>query len=113
MAVYTKEGMKKLIYDVLHMPILTQNLLSVRHMLQNRYMVIFDNGEYKILDKDKNTTLMAKVKMTQNKVFALNMPIKQNLTLKNEKIDESYLWHMRYGHLNYKGINLLKGKDIF
>ena len=85
---------------------LTQNLLSIGQLLQYEYMVIFDDGKYKIFDKDKNT-LVAKVKMTQNKVFILYMIIKKNLTLKSEKIDKSYLWYLRYDHLNYRELNLL------
>ena len=28
------------------------------------------------------------------------------------KSDESWLWHMRYGHLNFKDLNLIHAKDI-
>nr|CAD1820646.1 unnamed protein product [Ananas comosus var. bracteatus] len=110
-AVYTKGGMKRLIHDVLYVPGLTQNLLSVGQLLQNGYTVIFEKGECKIFDKDKKA-LVANIKMTPNKVFPLNMPTKQNIALKSEKVDESYLWHLRYGHLNLKGLHLLKEKNM-
>lgn len=40
------------------------------------------------------------------------MLIKQNFILKSEKIDELYLWHLRYGHINYKELDLLKKKNM-
>lgn len=109
--VYTKGGNKRLISDVLYVPGLTQNLLSVGQLLQKDYALKFDNGECIIIDKKKNFTV-AKVKMTPNKIFPLMMPLNENFALKGEKINDSYLWHLRYGHLNYKGMRLLKEKNM-
>ena len=53
-AVYTKGGNKRLIFDVLYVPGLTQNLLSVGQLLQKDYALKFDNGECIIIDKKKN-----------------------------------------------------------
>ena len=43
-AVYTKGGNKRLIFDVLYVLGLTQNLLSVGQLLQKDYAIKFDNG---------------------------------------------------------------------
>ena len=40
------------------------------------------------------------------------MPLVENFAFKTEKIDEAYLWHLRYGHLNYNGLKLLKDKNM-
>jgi len=40
------------------------------------------------------------------------MPQNQNLALQTETMDESYRWHLRWGHLNQKGLQLLKQKDM-
>ena len=50
--------------------------------------------------------------MAPNKVFPLIMPLHDNLALKSDNINEDYLWHLRYGHLNYKGLKLLKDKNM-
>ena len=110
-AVYTKGGNKRLISDVLYVPGLTQNLLSVGQLLKKDYALKFDNDECIILDKKKNF-IVAKVKMTTSKVFPLKMPLNEDFALKGEKVDDSYLWHLRYGHLNYKGMRLLKEKNM-
>lgn len=50
--------------------------------------------------------------MTPNKIFPLMMLLNENFALKGENVDDSYLWHLRYGHLNYKGMRLLKEKNM-
>ena len=40
------------------------------------------------------------------------MPLVENFAFKTEKIDEAYLWPLRYGHLNYNGLKLLKDKNM-
>lgn len=50
--------------------------------------------------------------MNQNNVFPLIMPCDGNYAFQSQKMDESYMWHLRYGHLNYNGLKLLKDKNI-
>lgn len=33
-------------------------------------------------------------------------------SLKGENVDDSFLWHPRYGHLNYKGMRLLEEENM-
>ncbi|KAH9723491.1 hypothetical protein KPL70_007130 [Citrus sinensis] len=110
-AVHTKGGNKKLISDVLYVPNLTQYLLSVGQLIQKGFSIYFDDEKCKIIDKTNNHTV-AVVEMSKNKVFPLVMPLDENVALKTENLDLSNLWHLRYGHLNYKGLNLLKQKNM-
>uniref|UniRef100_A0A803MDK0 Fe2OG dioxygenase domain-containing protein n=1 Tax=Chenopodium quinoa TaxID=63459 RepID=A0A803MDK0_CHEQI len=109
-AVNSKANNTKYIHDVLYVPNLTHNLLSVGKLVQRGYSANFDNGECIVTDK-KSGTILAKVQMADNKVFPLHMPQKK-LALQANVMDESYLWHLRYGHLNQKGLQLLKQKDM-
>uniref|UniRef100_A0A803L8C4 Uncharacterized protein n=1 Tax=Chenopodium quinoa TaxID=63459 RepID=A0A803L8C4_CHEQI len=109
-AVNSKANNTKYIHDVLYVPNLTHNLLSVGQLVQRGYSANFDNGECIVTDK-KSGTILAKVQMADNKVFPLHMPQKK-LALQANVMDESYLWHLRYGHLNQKGLQLLKQKDM-
>ena len=51
-AVNSKGGNSKLIHDVLYVPGLTSNLLSVGQLLQKNYSVNFDRGESNTLFSD-------------------------------------------------------------
>ncbi|CAL9010551.1 unnamed protein product [Prunus brigantina] len=105
-SVQTREGTPKLIYDVLYVPNLAQKLLSVGQLLQKVFSVKFDDDHCVISDK-KNNIVVAKIKMMANKVFPLIMTSKENYVLKAENVEESLLWHMRYGHLNQRSLQLL------
>ena len=109
--VQTKGGTPKLIYDVLYVPNLAQNLLSVGQLLQRGFLVKFEDDCCVISDK-KNNTLVAKIKMTTNKVFPLFITSKENYALEAEKVDGSFLWHQRYGHLNQRSLQLLHQKNM-
>ena len=110
-AVKIQNGSQKYIHDVFYVPGLTQNLLSVGQLIQKNYKVIFDDDKCNIIDKRKGQIIS--IKMAPNKVFPLFMPFGQNNALKCENMDESILWHLRYGHLNFNGLKLLKQKKIW
>uniref|UniRef100_A0A2N9EI16 Integrase catalytic domain-containing protein n=1 Tax=Fagus sylvatica TaxID=28930 RepID=A0A2N9EI16_FAGSY len=110
-AVNTNGGNRKFIHDVLYVPSLSQNLLSVGQLLRKGYSLLFDDGECTVYDK-KHKLTVAKVGMSRNNVFPLSMPSNEKIALKCEHVDDSHLWHLRYGHLNYQGLQLLKKRNM-
>ncbi|KAL0426868.1 UNVERIFIED_CONTAM: Retrovirus-related Pol polyprotein from transposon TNT 1-94 [Sesamum latifolium] len=108
-AIHTKEG-KKLITDVLYVPNLSHNLLSVGQLIQKDYSVYFDDGRCKILDKKRNIVI-ANVEM-RNKIFPLTMPLANEHALKVNDAELYTLWHLQYGHLHNQALNLLKEKNM-
>ncbi|PNX79108.1 copia-type polyprotein, partial [Trifolium pratense] len=52
------------------------------------------------------------VLQTPNNLFPLNMKSFQPAAFSSKSPDDSYLWHLRYGHLNIKGLQLLKQKNM-
>jgi hypothetical protein len=96
-AVNTNGGNRKFIHDVLYVPSLSQNLPSVGQLLRKGYSLLFDDGECTVYDK-KHKLTMAEVGMSRNNVFPLSMPSNEKIALKCEYVDDSHLWHLRYGH---------------
>ncbi|CAL8084841.1 unnamed protein product [Prunus armeniaca] len=80
-------------------------------LLQKGFSIKFDDDHCVISDKKKNT-VVAKIKMMANKVFPLIMTSKENYVLEAENVEKSLLWHMRYGHLNQRSLQLLHQKDM-
>ena len=111
-SIQAKDGQKKLIHNVLHVPALKKNLLSVAQMMEQNYRLEFDNGECLIKDKKNRGAIVAKGELTKDRLFKLVLSPKstQALTVKVE--DESSLWHKRLGHLNYDSIILLRRKEM-
>lgn len=110
-AVQSKQGSTKFIKDVLYVPSLSQNLLSVGQLAQKGYMLNFNENSCSIIDKKANQ-LITKVQMTSNKVFPLFMDCKEDFSMKAEVPDKSMLWHFRYGHLNYHSLKELHIKNM-
>ncbi|KAI4365323.1 hypothetical protein MLD38_021316 [Melastoma candidum] len=50
--------------------------------------------------------------MTANNLFPLKMNLFLNVALKSEVVDEARLWHLRCGHLNHKGLTLLRDMNM-
>ena len=85
-----KGGNKTLIQEVLYVPELAQNLLSVGQLILKNYKLLFDNGECEIINKSNNSKV-AKISMTSNRMFPLTMSRNEELAMKSQSMDESFL----------------------
>ncbi|GAU22886.1 hypothetical protein TSUD_376970 [Trifolium subterraneum] len=106
-----KDGQEVVITDVLYVPSMKSNLISICQLLEKNYSVEMHDKELKLFDaKDR---LILKAPLSNNKTFqvSINMIDQQCLvTTVNE--DQNWIWHHRYGHLNFKSLNLLNLKNM-
>ena len=59
--------------------------------------------------------LIAKVEMTKNKIFPLSLRsanLSQSVAHTVSSLDETWLWHCRFGHLPSKSLNLLRKQSM-
>lgn len=106
------------ITDVMYVPSLSANLLSVSATVKKGYIVVFDKNGCRILD-DVDNAVKGDVKATASEVggvYRLDMPqenvvesvsTNQYANLSSTESEER-LWHRRLGHLNRVSLNLLK-----
>lgn len=103
--------------------------------MQKGYDVFFKNGKCTILHKFPRKKLIAKVQMRRNKMLLLEIKpylkeegAQEQLTMdsqdermvaivtqtnfQTEVKDENWLSHLRFGHLNFKDLNLLHRKGM-
>eukprot|EP00253_Pinus_taeda_P025723 PITA_25723 len=120
--IFTKKGGKKTIADVYYVPGMRCNLLSIGQLVHKGYNVFFKNDVCTIMDIAPSKRCIAEVKMTRNRMF----PLRIRAYLKNKEViaevtqeafesvpkDENWLWHLRFGHLNFGGLNLLSRKGM-
>ncbi|XP_077230202.1 uncharacterized protein LOC143863425 [Tasmannia lanceolata] len=107
--VQTKNGVKR-ISNVFYVPGLKHNLLSVGQLLMKGHDVHFKEDVCEI--KDKKHVLIAKVRMTQNKMFPLKFQ-SEGLPCFNTIVkDMSWLWHLRYAHLSFITLSLMNKKHM-
>jgi len=94
--VETMSGTKTL-KNVLYVPKINQNLVSVGQLLESGYSIFFNNGVCDI--KDKNGVLLFSAKM-MNRSFNVDWR-EVCLSVNTYENNETVLWHKRLGHFNY------------
>ena len=107
-AISTKRG-TKIVTNVLYIPDLDQNLLSVAQMLRNGYAVFF-KGNFCFITNVHGKEI-AKIKMNGNN-FYLKLDLVEGHVF-SAKIDESVVWHKRYGHFNLKSLKFIQEAGMF
>ena len=84
----------KLIPDVLYVPEINQNLLSVGQLLEKGYKVLFEDKSCMIKDSDNKELFRVQMK---GKSFALNLIDEEQLAVHKVE-DNTLVWHKRMGH---------------
>nr|GFA35175.1 retrovirus-related Pol polyprotein from transposon TNT 1-94 [Tanacetum cinerariifolium] len=110
-AINTTTGKKKVLHDVLFVPKLAHNLLSIEHLMCSRLVIVFDDGYCYIQDKHVGQTI-AKVGMTTNRMFSLDVSSVKEKAMVVKAWKDYDIWHLRYGYLHLNGMKLLKNKDM-
>ncbi|KAB5515991.1 hypothetical protein DKX38_026639 [Salix brachista] len=84
----------KLISDVLYVPEINQNLLSVGQLIERGLKVVFEDGCCQVFDANREEILKVKMK---GKSFSFT-PIKEELLAFTTAASHTELWHKRLGH---------------
>ena len=106
--------------NVLYVPKLAKNLLSVRSMTRNGAEVTF-KGDQCIVSKNGKSAVIGRSK--NNGLYKFQSPTLTHDAMNHDAMDHAYistsatmpsltLWHQRYGHLNMNDINKLFKSDL-
>ncbi|GJX62092.1 retrovirus-related pol polyprotein from transposon TNT 1-94 [Tanacetum coccineum] len=110
-AINTTTDKKKVLHDVLFVPKLAHNLLSIGQLMSSGLVIVFDDGYCYIQDKRFGQRI-AKVGMTTNKMFPLDGSSVKEKAMVVKAWKDSDIWNLRYGHSHLNGLELLKNKDM-
>ena len=107
-AIQSNSSSAHTISNVLFVPDLKTNLLSIGQLQEKGYEIIIKDGVCQI--QDSKLGLTAQVTMTENRMFPLYLnDINPSCFLTKMK-DVAWLWHFLYGHLNFGGLRTLQQK---
>ncbi|KAL5862320.1 hypothetical protein ACOSQ3_003607 [Xanthoceras sorbifolium] len=109
-SIRTKANFIQIISNVFFVPDLKTNLLSIGQLQEKGYEIIIKDGVWRIQDPKKD--LIAQVNMTANRMFPLHLHNITNLCFSAKLKNEAWLWHFRYGHLNFGGLKTLQQKNM-
>jgi hypothetical protein len=102
-----KNGNQALITGVLYVPDMKSNLLSMGQLVEKGLSMTLCNNEMKVFNNDKKLILCAP--LSKSRTFQVKLTASDSHCLASEVIhDTTWLWHLRYGHLNFKSLNNLK-----
>eukprot|EP00253_Pinus_taeda_P014808 PITA_14808 len=128
-SIRARNGEQMIVPDVYYVPGLKCNLLSIGQLIDKGYNVFFKDDTCTIRDIPPSKKIIAQVQMTSNRMFPLKLRVdlKEGRTIaaegrtiaavtqevfQEQVKDENWLWHLRFGHLNFGGLNLLHKKGM-
>ena len=79
--------------------------------MEHGYSVHFEDCTCEIYDKDVKHQVVAKITMEGNRNFPLNFQYAWGVALKMNVQEDSWLWHRKYGHLNFQNLKCLHDKN--
>ncbi|KAK2986204.1 hypothetical protein RJ640_001283 [Escallonia rubra] len=90
--VQTKQG-TRFIRDILLVPDLQHNLLSLGQLLENDYSLQFQDKCCIIYDKRGSKDVVTKIKKEKNRSFPINFRYTSGVGMKASIVEDSWLWH--------------------
>ena len=105
--IHTNKG-TELVSDVLYVPSLAQNLLSVAQMLHKNYSLTFRNKMCIIYDP--MGAEITRVSMVDN-CFPVHWNSINQYAL-SAMDNETWLWHKRFGHYNLNSLKFMQSKGM-
>ena len=106
-AIKSQTGLK-LIYDVLFVPNIDQNLLSVGKLIDKGFKVYFQDRNYIINDAEGKEVFNIKMK---GKSFALNLLEEEHVVLLQQDSTTKF-WHRRLEHFHHDVMLYMKKNQI-
>lgn len=91
------------INDVLHIPDLSINLLSISQIVKRGHKVVFENTGCKVFNCDNEVIVTGR---HENNLFILD--VNKSHCLVSTTKNDCELWHRRLGHLNMQDLTKLK-----
>ncbi|XP_016647150.1 PREDICTED: uncharacterized protein LOC107880366 [Prunus mume] len=107
LVVETRKG-RRYINEVLSVPGLDENLLSVGQMMEHGYYILFGGNYALICDDSSLDNVVAKVAMAGNRCSPLSMESVCSMGMKAAVQEDSWVWHRRLGHLNFASMKKMQ-----
>lgn len=86
------------------------NLLSLGQLLEKGYSTKLE--QKRLMLSDEKGKLILNVPLSKNRTFKINIQTCQYKCLSAAAKDESWLWHLRYGHLNWRSLQEMSRKKM-
>ena len=104
-------GGKVIIEDVFYVPDMKCNLMSIGQLVEKGFSVSMEGESLKLFDPKKK--LVLKSTLSKNRTYRCNISSDKMMCMSATIIEDAEaLWHLRYGHLNFRSLSELSSKDL-
>ncbi|KAL8107160.1 hypothetical protein AgCh_023822 [Apium graveolens] len=100
-----KNGKIRILDEVYFIPSLRSNIISLGHFAEEGYNITI-RGDY-LWVREQEGNFHMKVKCSTNRLYKIKIYSRDLQCLMSRCEDESWLWHSRLGHVNFKAIKLM------
>ena len=105
-----KDGNRSVISNVLYIPGMKSNLLSIGKLVEKNYKVSIKDKMMRVLNSNGRLILMAQ--MSHNRTFKIELNVMEHKCLAIAANRYEWIWHYKLGHLNFKDIRDLKRRNM-
>ncbi|GAU32405.1 hypothetical protein TSUD_220940 [Trifolium subterraneum] len=106
----SKTGDQAFINDVLYIPGIKCNLLSVGQLIEKDYKIAIEDRMLRLMDS--NIKLILKAPMSKNRTFKIEINVMNHMCLATAVERDEWTWHYRFGHLNFRDLNMMSNKSM-
>jgi hypothetical protein len=109
-----QDGQIKYLKDVLHVPTITKNLVSIGQMVEQRLQVIFNPNGCFVEDMKNQGKLIAKRERNERMfILDVNMhEVNSMLFTHGKGARDIGIWHKRVGHVNLQHLKLMEKQNL-
>jgi len=101
-----KDGGQSLISEVLYIPGMKSNLLSIGQLLEKGYRVLLEDKMMRV--HDPKGKLILKAPMSRNRTFKIELNVMEHKCYATAVSRDEWLWHYRLGHLNFRDLKSMQ-----
>lgn len=106
-----KDGHEFIISDVLYVPPMASNLINLGQLLEKDYTMKMEIKELKVFDE--MSRIMLKEPLSTKREFKVMINMIDHQCLASTTIeDKKWVWHQRFGHLNFMSLSLMHMKKM-
>ena len=99
----------KVLTKVYYIPRLKINIISLGQLEESGCKITLEDGKLCIFDRER--VLLARV-LRKNKLYTLKLDLAAPVCLLSKTDDIAWLWHGRYGHMNFRSLRELGLKKM-
>ena len=105
----------RVLSEVYYIPSLKCNILSLGQLEEGGCRVEIDNGVMMVMERQnkgsKSRSVLIRAER-RNRLYIMQVKITSPVCLLSKMDDISWLWHARYGHLNFRALRELAAREM-